>query len=261
MTRAGQPVALWRWPVVALRMAAMLIALAVCVPLYYLLKPFVRHNPASRAFLALVGAFSGLRITVVGKRPRGSAFLLANHVSWLDIPALAHVAGSAFIAHDGLADIGALRRLCEMNRTVFIARHDRTSVAAQIEQIGAAIDDGGALTLFPEGTTSDGTGLLAFKSSLLSALTPVPPGVAIYPVWLDYGPETADIAWVDEEPGTANFLRILARLTPLQLTVHILPELAGAQLENRKTMAASAQDAITQVMQNRAPARNQRVAL
>jgi len=38
------------------------------------------------------------------------------------------------------------------------------------------------------------------------------------------------------------------------LTVHILPELAGPQLENRKTMAASAQDAIMQATQNRDPA-------
>ena len=37
------------------------------------------------------------------------ALLLANHVSWLDIPALSHTANSAFVGHDGLAGHPFLR--------------------------------------------------------------------------------------------------------------------------------------------------------
>ena len=113
------------------------------------------------------------------------ALLLANHVSWLDILALAQTAGSAFVAHDGLAAFPFLKWLCEMNDTVFIARHDRTSVALQVAAGARRDGRARALTLFPEGTTSDGTGLIAFKSSLLSALEPLPQGVEVQPVALD----------------------------------------------------------------------------
>jgi len=98
----------------------------------------------------------------------------------------------------------------------------------------------GALAIFPEGTTSDGTSLLPFKSSLLSALDPPPPGVAVQPVLLDYGPEAAGIAWVGEESGVANFLKILARKRPVRLTVRFLEPLQGKSLANRKAMAAAA---------------------
>ncbi|MFN9377449.1 MAG: lysophospholipid acyltransferase family protein, partial [Novosphingobium sp.] len=172
------------------------------------------------------------------------AFLLANHVSWLDIPALAATTGSAFVGHDGLASMPLLKWLCKMNDTVFVARHDRKSVAAQVAAVRTAIRDTGALTIFPEGTTSDGTGLLPFKSSLLSALEPLPGGIAVQPVLLHFGPEVADIAWVGEEHGVDNFLRLLARRRPIELTVHFLPVLTGAELASRKTIAQAAREAM-----------------
>lgn len=233
----------------ALRVAAMCALLLACLPLY-LLWQFFRSaaNPWPRVFLAGIGRLAGVRIRTVGTPPRRGAFLLANHVSWIDIPLLSATTGTAFVGHDGLAAMPVLRWLCAMNDTVFIARHDRASVARQVEQVREALRDTGALSIFPEGTTSDGTGLLAFKSSLLSALVPVPPSIAVHPVWLDYGPDSASLAWVGEEHGLANFRRILARSRPLPVTVHFLPALEGAALDSRKTMAAAAREAILAAM-------------
>lgn len=232
------------WLRVAVRLSAMLLLLLACLPAYYIVGLLSRHNPVPRLFLAGIGWIAGMRLRSQGEKAHRGAFLLANHVSWLDIPALAATTGSAFIAHDGLASMPLLKWLCQMNDTVFVARHDRKSVTRQIEDVRTAIRDTGALTIFPEGTTSDGTGLLPFKSSLLSALEPLPPGIAVQPVLLDFGPEAADIAWVGEEHGLDNFLRLLARRRPITLTVHFLPVLHGAELANRKTMAQAAREAI-----------------
>lgn len=229
---------------IALRIAAMLAALAIALPAFYLCKPLTRANPVPRRFLAALGRISGLRLRTIGPRPAAGTFLLANHVSWLDIPALAGATGTAFVAHDGLAAFAPLRWLCEKNDTVFIARHDRASIAGQVAQVRTALADTGALTVFPEGTTSDGTGLLPFKSSLLSALEGDADHVAVQPVWLDYGPEAAEIAWVGEEPGLTNALRILARRRPVTLTLHLLPPLDAADRANRKTMAKAAEAAM-----------------
>ncbi len=229
---------------IAIRISAMLALLLGCVPLFYLARIFVRHNPVPRLFLGGIGWIAGVDVRVQGKRVSRGAFLLANHVSWIDIPAISAATGSAFVGHDGLASTPLLKWLCAMNDTVFVARHDRFSIQRQVAAVRAAIRDTGALTVFPEGTTSDGTGLLPFKSSLLSALDPLPAGIAVQPVLLDYGPQAAAIAWVGEEHGLHNFLRILARSRPVVLTVRFLPPLEGAALANRKTIAAAAREAM-----------------
>ena len=230
----------------------MLLLLAGCIGFYYLWRLGRRHNPWPRLFLHGIARIAGVHIAVTGRRIDRGAFLLANHISWIDIPAIAGVTGSAFVGHSGLAANPLLRWLCRMNDTVFVARHDRASVATQVAQVREALRDTGALTIFPEGTTGDGASLLPFKSSLLSALDPRPEGIVVQPLWLDYGSDVSEIAWVGEEHGLDNFKRILARARPLRLTLHFLEPLEGEALANRKAIAAAAQAAILQAMRGRA---------
>lgn len=240
-------VAPWGWLLAAARIAALLVLVVVCVTLYYVLAPFTASNPMPRLFLRFVASTAGVRLRWTGPRPAPRTFFLANHVSWLDVPALAGLTGCAFVAHEGLASIGVSRWLCSLNDTVFVARHDRRSVAAQIEQVREALRETGALTIFPEGTTADGTRLLPFKSSLLSAID-AGDNVAVQPVWLDYGPRVSDLAWVGDEPGLANALRILARWRPIPLTIHFLEPLQGEARADRKAMARVARARIEAAM-------------
>ncbi len=238
---------------IVLRVAMMAMLLLACIPLYFASRLMGAHNPWPRRFLAGIARIAGVTIKVSGERPGSGEFLLVNHVSWIDIPAIAVATGSAFVAQDGLASMPLLRWLCAMNDTVFVARHDRASVRRQVEEVRAAIRDTGSLAIFPEGTTSDGTGLLRFKSSLLSALEPLPAGIAVRPVVLDYGKEGPEIAWIGTEHGLDNFKRIVARAEPITLTVRFLPCLTGDALANRKTIAAAAQTAILQVLEKQQP--------
>jgi 1-acyl-sn-glycerol-3-phosphate acyltransferase len=234
----------WAWPLVALRLTGLLALLLLCVPLYYALAPFTRRNPAPRLFLRGVAAIAGVRLRTRGTLSSRRSFIVANHVSWIDIPALAGTTGTAFVAHDGLAQIGPLRWLCALNDTVFVARHERRSVAAQVAQVRQALGESGTLTIFAEGTTSDGSGTLPFKSSLLSALEGEAQSVAVQPVWLDYGSDARRIAWVGDEPGLDNALRILARPGGVDLTIHFLPPLEAHERADRKVMATAARAAI-----------------
>jgi 1-acyl-sn-glycerol-3-phosphate acyltransferase len=237
-------ISLLGWLRVTVRLSAMIVWLITCIPLFYLFRLLTRHNPVPRLFLGGIAWIAGVTLSYQGERIHRGAFLLCNHVSWIDIPALAWATGTAFVGHDGLAAMPLLKWLCRMNDTVFVARHDRTTVADQVAMVRDAIRDTGALTIFPEGTTSDGTGLLPFKSSLLSALEPLPEGIAVQPVLLNFGADAAKLAWIGEEHGLDNFLRILARGRPVALTVQFLPVLSGEELTSRKTIAAAAREAI-----------------
>jgi 1-acyl-sn-glycerol-3-phosphate acyltransferase len=234
------------WALIAFRLLLMVLVLLACTPLHLLWRLVGAGRWWPRVFLSAIGMIAGLHIRIEG-RPAKGALLLANHVSWLDIPALSHATGTAFVAHDGLAAFPFLKWLCEMNDTVFIARTDRSSIAAQVQQVRMAMDQRGSLTLFPEGTTSDGTGLLPFKSSLLSALDPLPRGAVVQPVLLAYE-DAARIAWIGEEHGLDNFKRILARLRPVRLTMKFLPPLDHAALGDRKAISAAARAAIADAL-------------
>jgi 1-acyl-sn-glycerol-3-phosphate acyltransferase len=183
---------------------------------------------------------AGVRVRTEGA-PRPGALLLANHVSWIDILALAGASRAIFVAHSGLTVHGGLKWLCDQNDTVFVTRDRRGSVAVQVEQVRAALGER-PVTIFPEGTTGDGTGLLPFKSSLLSAVEPLAGEVPIQPVALAYR-DAPEIAWFAGEPGMTNVRKILSRRR-VELTIRFLEPLAGEALANRKTMTAAAQDAI-----------------
>jgi 1-acyl-sn-glycerol-3-phosphate acyltransferase len=219
----------------------MLAWAAVVVPLHVIMRLLGQRWLIPPTFLCGIGWLAGLRFTVEGK-PRKHALLLANHLSWLDIMALAAASRTVFVAHSGLAVSPALKWLCEQNGTIFIARQHRQTIADQVAQVRAALGEQ-RLTIFPEGTTSDGRELLPFKSALLSAVGQLPANVPVQPVALIYD-EAEAIAWVGGEPGLSNASKVLARTRPVHLTLRFLPPLTGPALADRKAMATAAREAI-----------------
>ena len=57
----------------------------------------------------------------------------------------------------------------------------------------------------------------------------------VQPVWIDYGPEAAAIAWVGDEHGLDNFMKILARRRPIPVTLHFLPVLTEAETASHRS--------------------------
>ena len=219
----------------------MLAWTAIVVPIHLLFRLAGQRWLVPPTYLTGLGWIAGLNVTVEGK-PRTHALLLANHLSWLDIMALAGASRTAFVGHSGLAGNRGFKWMCEQNGTLFITRDSRHTVARQVSQIREALGER-RLTIFPEGTTGDGRELLPFKSSLLSAVGDLPAGIPVQPVALLYDDAEA-IAWVGGEPGITNAFGILARTHRVRLTLRFLPPLTGPALAGRKAMAAAAREAI-----------------
>jgi 1-acyl-sn-glycerol-3-phosphate acyltransferase len=216
----------------------------VLVPLHVLAKLLGLRDLVPPIFLGIMARIAGVRVRTEGTL-RPGALLLANHASWLDVLALAGASRAIFVAHSGLTVHGGLKWLCDQNDTVFITRDVRGSVANQVAQVRAALGER-PVTIFPEGTTNDGTTLLPFRSSLLAAVEPVAHEVPIQPVALDYA-DAPGIAWFDGEPGMTNVRKILRR-PRTDLTIRFLEPLAGEALANRKTMTAAARETIERAL-------------
>lgn len=231
------------------RIALILLTVLAGVPLHYLCRAFTRHSPMPRLALKAIARIIGARVRVVGTPLRRDVFLLANHVSWLDIPALAGATGTAFVAKAEVSAVPVVGWLARLNHTVFVQREARLGVAAQINALREALDGNHAVAIFPEGTTTDGQSLLPFKTAMLKVLEPSPAlsgsmGVMVQPVLVDYGALAPRIAWVGDEPGLANVLRVLARPGSFPLTIRFLEPFSPEGHVGRKAIAAEARGRI-----------------
>lgn len=228
----------------ALRTLGIVALLIVFVPLHYLFRIFAYGSPFPMYFLRCVARVSGARVEIVGTPLRRDVFFISNHISWIDILALAGASGTAFVAKYELSQVPMIGWLCSLNRTVFVQRENRLGVAEQINALREALADNWSVTVFPEGTTTDGHSLLPFKSSILSVLEPPPPGVLVQPVMLDYREVGEEIGWIGEESGLNNARRILSRRGSFPVKIHFLEPFSPEDFRGRKAIAAKAREQI-----------------
>jgi len=207
-----------------------------------------RPSPWPRLFLAMAARSVGARVRIEGAPQGGDMFLLANHVSWIDILALGGATGTAFVSHDGVAGWPVIGWLAAQNNTLFVARERRGALSSQLESLRAAMLGHQPVALFPEGTTGDGTTLLPFKPALLAVLLPPPRPVMIQPVHIDYGASAREIAWHGAETAGANAKRMLERRGALTVTLRFLQPFDPADCADRKTIAMRAHAAIAASM-------------
>ena len=147
----------------------------------------------TRVFHRLVCRGLGVRISVRGTPPpRGEGGLIvANHVSWLDIPAIGTTGPLSFVAKSEVATWPVIGWLSKLQRTVFIDGRRRGATAGVASEMGRRLQNGQAVVLFAEGTTGDGTRILPLRSSLLGAAHEALRGddeaeVTVYPLCISY---------------------------------------------------------------------------
>lgn len=188
----------------------------------------------------------GIRVTVEGLPATGGQILyVSNHLSYLDIPAIGSVLAASFIAKEEVASWPVLGFLSTVQQTAFISRN-----AAHAKHVKNALSnmlaEEKSLILFPEGTSSPGTEVLPFKSSLFAltlekGLPPIP--IQPFTVRLEkLGENPASesnrdlYAWhgdMDFAPHCWAFLK--TKGSTLRLTFH--PVMTPSSEDDRKTIA------------------------
>ena len=240
------------WLRLAMRSAGLVGLLVAFVPLHYLYRIFAYGSPFPMLFLRYAARVCGARVEVVGTHLKRDVFFVANHVSWVDILALAGASGTAFVAKAELAEAPVVGWLASLNRTVFVKREHRMGVAEQINALKEALVDNWSVTVFPEGTTTDGQSLLPFKTSMLSVLEPPPPGVLVQPVIVDYGAVAEWIGWIGVEGGVNNAKRVLSRKGSFPLRLHFLEPFSPEDFRGRKAISQESrrriEDALTDIL-------------
>lgn len=242
--------------------AACRAALFLCLT-FGLIPPFLVAQVASaRLSRRIVRLWSrgclkicGLVVTRHGRPcPEQPALLVANHVSYLDIPVIAAHVPVIFIAKREVAGWPLFGFLARISRTVFIDRL-ASHAARQCQLLRRRLRQGETLLLFPEGTSSDGSDLLPFKSSLFEAAQDETASVPLQPLSLAYlgfsdgTPFAADQRELYAWTGDATMLPHLWRMMKqpgAEIVLHFHPPARPEDFASRKALTAYAYEAIRQ---------------
>ena len=232
----------------AMRVIWIAVPLTVLLPLHLVWHLLKLPSPWAMLFLRIAARALGAHVRVHGSPLRRDVFFVANHLSWHDIPILAGITGTSFVAQDGVRDWPIIGWLAKLNRTIFVNRTEKQNIGQQVAELREAIAENWSVTLFPEGTTSDGRGLLPFKQSLFATLAPPPKPMMIQPVLLDFGANAPDIAWVGEETGWESAWRAFTRPGTYAVDVHFLEPFDPGALADRKVVCALARTRLAEAL-------------
>jgi 1-acyl-sn-glycerol-3-phosphate acyltransferase len=148
-------------------------------------------------------------VQVAGAFP-ARGLLISNHMSYLDILVYSSVAPCVFVSKKEVKSWPVFGPMARMAGTVFIDRSRAADTRRVNSEMQEALSAGAVVVLFPEGTSSDGTGVLPFRPALFDA--PVRTGEGITPAHLGYelsdGSAENDVAYW----GTMSFFPHLLKL-------------------------------------------------
>lgn len=215
--------------------------------LHGLARPWSPHITRVVCRMSLV--WMGLQFERRGAPMQGQGAVVANHSSWLDIFTLNASDQVFFVSKSEVAGWPGIGFLARVTGTVFIAR-ERREAKAQTQVFEERLLAGHRLLFFPEGTSTDGQQVLAFKSTLFQAFFAdgLHDVLSVQPVSVTYrAPKGADARtygwWGDMDFGPHMIATLaLARQGRVVVTYHA--PIAVAEIGGRKALAMASETAV-----------------
>lgn len=199
----------------------------------------------SRFLLRTLGV--RLVVTTQPSEPNLRGVMVSNHSSWVDIFAANSVQPVRFISKSEVRDWPVLGTLVTLAGTLYVERGNRSKINQTNNEIRAAVEAGDLVGFYPEGTTSDGTYLLPFKTNLFQPA--VAYGMTVYPVAVLYrqkGQATLLASYAGDTTFGQSFFSLL-RARGIEAHIEYGEPIDARQFEHRAALAQAAQDAIAQM--------------
>ncbi|WP_373755575.1 lysophospholipid acyltransferase family protein [Neisseria sp.] len=177
-----------------IRLIRRLLCIAACL-IYgmaemFFLFPFYSKTRKLRAIQIWshrVLASCGMKLEIHGSLPEGDkgCMMICNHISWLDIMAVNAAFPGRFVAKEEVSKWPVIGYLATQAQTVYVARNKGTKGNGdKILHVTEALQNGDTVTIFPEGTSTEGHSILPFKPSFFQAAYEA--GVPVLPVLCRY---------------------------------------------------------------------------
>ncbi|MGW7402540.1 lysophospholipid acyltransferase family protein [Streptomyces sp. NPDC054833] len=188
---------------------------------------------------------AGVRVRLTGAAaPTGGLLMVANHISWLDIPLLGAVRPARMLAKTEIRQWPVAGALVARGGALFIERDRLRALPETVARIADALRDGAAVVAFPEGSTWCGRAQGRFHRAVFQAALDA--GVPVQPVRLHYriagGAASTAPAFVGEDTLFASVWRVVSA-RGLVAEVEVLPAIPPGTHPDRRTLARAAEPA------------------
>jgi 1-acyl-sn-glycerol-3-phosphate acyltransferase len=209
----------------------------------------------SQRLLALCGVEVDVQGLAPGQPPPRGALMVSNHISWLDIYVIHSWEPARFVAKSEIRAWPLIGWLCQQTGTIFIERARKRDAHRVLHNITDVMLQGDLVCVFPEGTTTDGSGVLPFHANLMQA--PVSGGLPVLPVGLRYvdartGEPTLAPAYIGDL-SLLDCLNAVLRAPPIKARLTVGPMLYPSSA-SRRELAESARDVVVQLSQGESKA-------
>jgi 1-acyl-sn-glycerol-3-phosphate acyltransferase len=184
----------------------------------------------------------GIRVTTHGAMPR-SGLLVCNHLSYLDIIVLSSIRPCIFVAKRDVVEWPLFGWLAHAAGTIFVDRQRPLATAFAVTRVRVAIATGLPVVLFPEGTSSDGSTVLPFKSSLLESAVQLgcPVGTAAIAYSLDQGSVADEVCYWRDMTLVPHLLNLFFKREIRSKCSFSYPKI---RVGNRKEIARALRDEV-----------------
>ncbi|MFG2791117.1 lysophospholipid acyltransferase family protein [Streptomyces sp. NPDC048419] len=228
-------------PRAVLRMAAVVIVMLAGIALL----PLGGRIPAElvRRWCRWIVRAAGVQVRITGAAaPTGGLLLVANHISWLDIPLLAAVRPARMLAKSDIRGWPVAGWLTARSGALFIDRDRLRALPQTVAQIADALRHGHAVGVFPEGSTWCGRAQGNFRRAAFQAALDA--GVGVQPVRLHYriegGTPSTVPAFIGDDSLLTSVWRVLTA-RGLVAEVEVREAIAAGAHGDRRALARAAQ--------------------
>ena len=201
------------------RLIGMIIALFLILPLVILFIAITQKNKNRQHNKKIVNLWSktlcsvcGIRLVTKGEIQENPVFIVANHVSWLDIPVIHSYKLVGFVAKQEISKWPLLGWIVKSGETLFIARGKHESRKNVLILIKRRLEQGRSIAVFPEGKATDGEYLGNFHRQLMQAA--IETQTPIQAIAIKYinsnGKRNKQICFKKNEKFVSNVIRILS---------------------------------------------------
>jgi len=178
-----------------------------------------------------------IKTIIKGEIKAGNYLIISNHSSWLDIIILGSTFKTTFLSKIEVSRWPIIGKITTAVDIMFINRGEKNAATLAVDGISEFIENNRSVTIFPEGTSSGGKGLLKFKPRLFASC--INTNCPVQCVIIKYPYKNKNIhPSVPFVRGNSLFLNILKVLFQNDIVAEItISELVSTKDKNRKSVA------------------------